>query len=450
MTYKNKVIIVLCEKIVFPGRSLCRCDDGTALFTEGLLPNEKAEVYVTKDKKTFREGYVKSIISKSEHRIEPVCPLFNKCGGCSFQNVEYANQLYYKQQYLNELLSFTEVNISPILPNPKIYHYRNKMEFSFFDNGGDIELGLHYKGSFDRYVPVSFCFIADEDFSKAVEIIKEFANKSGLPPYNNKTHNGFFRHLVLRKAQNNNQFLINIAANAIDEGSDFFNPLIKDLQSLVQSAYWTCNTKKSDAVISDSTKLLFGSPYIVEKLTVGSTDYFFNISPFSFFQTNSSGAEVLYNEALKLLNPRQDDILLDLYCGTGTIGISMSRKVKKVIAVEQIRQSVEDAVLNAKINKADNIEFFDLTVQDWLKTPSQKFDLIVVDPPRSGLTKDVINFLIKSDAEKIIYASCNPSTLARDLHLIIESGKYEIKKIVPVDMFSHTYHIETMVLLEIK
>jgi 23S rRNA (uracil-5-)-methyltransferase RumA len=214
--------------------------------------------------------------------------------------------------------------------------------------------------------------------------------------------------------------------------------------------YWTCNTKKSDAVIGDRVQLLFGSPNIVEKLNVGSTDYFFNISPFSFFQTNSSGAEILYNKVLELLNPSKSSVLLDLYCGIGAIGISMSRNVKKVIAIEHIKQAVEDARLNAIANNADNIEFFDLPVQDWIKTASQKFDLIVVDPPRSGLTKDIIEFLINSNAEKIAYISCNPSTLARDLHLIVKSGIYEVKNIVPVDMFSHTYHIETIVLLTIK
>ncbi|MDR0823249.1 MAG: hypothetical protein LBN20_05690, partial [Endomicrobium sp.] len=155
MTYKDRIINIVCEKIVFPGRSLCRCDDGIALFTEGLLPDEKAEVYVTKDKKTFREGYVKNIIYQSKNRIEPICPLFSKCGGCSFQNTYYTHQLYYKQQYLYELLSFINIDIMPILPNPQIYHYRNKMEFSFFNQvDSTVGLGLHYKNSFNKYISI--------------------------------------------------------------------------------------------------------------------------------------------------------------------------------------------------------------------------------------------------------------------------------------------------------
>jgi 23S rRNA (uracil-5-)-methyltransferase RumA len=452
MSYKNQIITIACEKLVFPGRSLCKCDDGLVLFTDGLLPEEIARVFVTKDKKSFREGFVKEIISKSDKRIEPICPIFNKCGGCNFQNTDYESQLHYKYQYLCEALSFINVDISPILKNPNIYHYRNKMEFSFFNNAesGKVDLGLHRKGNFDKYVPIEFCFIADKDFSDILNKVRDFANKSNLAAYDNKTHNGFFRHLVLRKAQNNNQLLVNIVTNSIESEEDIFKPLIMSLSDLVQSFYWTCNARKSDAVICDEVKLLFGLPNIVEKLIVGDRAYFFNVSPFSFFQTNSAGAQILYNEALKLLKPNPDDVLLDLYCGIGAIGIAMSSKVKKAIGVEQIKQAIADAKINAALNKTDNIEFFDSPAGDWIKSANQKFDLIIIDPPRNGLDKNIIEFLINSKARKIEYISCNPSTLARDLHLIIDSGKYKVRNIVPVDMFSHTYHIETIVLLELK
>ena len=448
MSLKNKIISVKAEKIVFPGRSLCRCSDGTALFTEGLLPGEQADVLVIRDKKSFREGIVKDIKERSPERIEPLCPSFGRCGGCTFQNTDYKNQIKYKKEYISEILHFTGITLNEILQSPDIWNYRNKMEFSFFNEGNTTDLGLHCKGSFNKYISVPPCFIADKDFLKAAEIIKDFANENGLPAYNNRIHEGFFRHLVLRKSQINNEMLINIVTNAIDCQPLFFEPLVKKLGEFAKSVYWTVNTRKSDAVISDKLTLLLGRENITEKLNVGGKDYFFNISPFSFFQTNSKGTEILSNEVLRLLEPSKDDVLLDLYCGTGTIGISVAQKVNNVIGIESVAQAVDNAKTNAVQNNVDNIEFFASTAENWVKEHNASFDSIVVDPPRSGLTNDIINFLLSSEAKKIVYVSCNPSTLARDLEKILESGKYSIKEITPIDMFPQTYHIETVVLLE--
>jgi 23S rRNA (uracil-5-)-methyltransferase RumA len=449
MTLKNKIINVIAEKIVFPGRSLCRCCDGIALFTEGLFPGESADVLVIKDKKTFREGLLKNITSKSEERTEPLCSSFGFCGGCSFQNTSYETQIKYKQEFMEELLSFTGIKMSQILASPKYWYYRNKMEFSFFNNENSADLGLHRRGSFNRYVSVPPCFIADKDFLQAVKIVKNFANENNLPAYNNKTHEGFFRHLVLRKAQNNNQFLINIVTNAVDGDPVFLEPLIKDLSNFSHSIYWTSNSRKSDCVLSDKLTLMYGKPFITEKLNVGEMDYFFNISPFSFFQTNSKGTEILYNEVLRLLNPSKDDVLLDLYCGTGAIGISVAKNVKKVVGIEQVEQAIDNAKENALLNNISNAEFYVSTLENWIKENKTIFSAIVVDPPRSGLTKNVIDFLLESKAKKIVYVSCNPSTLARDLQIILENAKYEVKEVIPIDMFPQTYHAEAVVLLEI-
>ncbi|MCL2335083.1 MAG: 23S rRNA (uracil(1939)-C(5))-methyltransferase RlmD [Endomicrobia bacterium] len=448
MSLKNKTISVTAEKIVFPGRSLCRCEDGIALFTEGLLPGEAADVLVIKDKKSFREGVLAKITQKSPERIEPVCHSFGRCGGCTFQNTDYENQIKYKKIYFDELLGSLGAETGAILKSPAVWNYRNKMELSFFNEGDNVSLGLHCRGSFDRYVSVPPCFIADKDFLKAAEAVKNFANKNKLPAYDKMTHEGFFRHLVLRKAQNNGEFLINIVTNRSDLGAGLFEPIVKELKEYAHSIYWTHNGRLSDAVVVDKFELLYGKEHITEKLNVGGKDYFFNISPFSFFQTNSKGAEILYNEVLRLLKPSKSDTLLDLYCGTGTIGISLADKVKKVIAIEQVAQAIDDANENAKQNNVNNAEFFALTAEKWAKENNEKFDAVVVDPPRSGLTNDVIKFLTNSGAKKIVYVSCNPSTLARDLGLIKESGKYAVRAITPVDMFPQTYHIEAAVLLE--
>ncbi|MDR1401080.1 MAG: 23S rRNA (uracil(1939)-C(5))-methyltransferase RlmD [Endomicrobium sp.] len=483
--FKNKTVNVVAEKIVFPGRSLCRCVDGVTLFTDGLLPKETAEVFVTKDKKTFREGLVKSITLASDERINPICTSFGLCGGCSFQNVSYETQIKYKYEYTSELLSFIGVEIPKILINLKIWHYRNKMEFSFF-NGSDfkhqnqydfqmslssvhlrskfycakdvrndiskkgiVDVGLHHRGSFNKYVSVPPCLISDKSFSPVVEIVKKFTNKNNLTIYNNTMHKGFFRHLVLRKAENNNQLLVNIVTNSVDCAPEFLIRLVSKLSEFSNSVYWTINGAKSDAILFDKLTLMHGKAFITEKLDVGNREYFFNISPFSFFQTSSKGAEILYNEILGMLDPLKNDILLDLYCGIGVIGILMAESFKRVIGIERSKQSIEDAKENALINNICNIEFLALSVEDWVKENGTNFNAVVVDPPRSGLIRNVINFLIKSRAKKIIYVSCNPSTLARDLKLIIENSKYTVKKIRLIDMFPQTYHIEVIVLLEL-
>ncbi|MDR0723695.1 MAG: 23S rRNA (uracil(1939)-C(5))-methyltransferase RlmD [Endomicrobium sp.] len=448
MSLKKQIVTVVCEKIVFPGRSLCRSEDGIVLFTEWLLPKEKAEVLVIRDKKTYREGILKNIILKSDARIEPKCKCFGVCGGCYFQNISYEDQLGFKQKYLEELLSFTGLSISKILPSPLEWHYRNKMEFSFFNNNGELDLGLHKKGSFNRYVSVPPCFIADKDFSKAAELVKDFAKKSNLPVYNNKKQEGFFRHLVLRKAQNNGQLLVNIVTNDFGVNQDIFKTLTEKLSMFVDSFYWTINSKRSDAVVLDKLILLYGNSFIREKLNVGNRDFYFNISPFSFFQTNSKGTEILYNQVLRLLKPSKQYTLLDLYCGTGSIGLSLAYSVKKVLGVEAIPQAIENAKENAVINNISNAQFFVASCQDWVNnTMEYKIDLIVVDPPRAGLTENVIDFLLSSKAKRIVYVSCNPSTLARDLQIIIKNGRYMPTEIVPVDVFAHTSHVETIVSL---
>jgi 23S rRNA (uracil-5-)-methyltransferase RumA len=343
MSLKNKIANVMAEKIVFPGRSLCRCSDGIVLFTEGLLPGEIADVLVIKEKKTFREALLKNITSKSVERVEPLCPSFGFCGGCSFQNASYESQIRYKQAYISELLSFTGAKISKMLTSLQIWYYRNKMNFSFFNNKGITDLGLHCKGMFNRYVSIPPCFIADKNFLQVAETVKRFANENKITAYNDKTHEGFFRHLVLRKAENNNQLLVNVITNAVEGEFVFLEPLIRELAEFSCSVYLTSNGRKSDAGLADKLTLMCGKSFITERLNIGGKDYFFDISPFSFFQINSNVTEILYNEILRLLNPSKYCVLLDLYCGTGAIGISMAHSVKKVVGVEHIGQAIDNA-----------------------------------------------------------------------------------------------------------
>lgn len=324
------------------------------------------------------------------------------------------------------------------------------MEFSFYnDSLANLSLGLHCKGSFYKYSEVPPCYISHEDIIKACETVKEFAINTGLKAYNNKSHEGFFRHLVLRKGVNTGDLLVNIVTNKQEDiNKNFFDGVVKQLSSFCSSIYWTQNSKFSDAVNAESITLLCGNENITETLNVAGQKFNFSVAPFSFFQTNTKATEVLYNTVIELLQPDKQDTLLDMYCGTGAIGICLSPHVKSVVGVEQVEESIESARHNAQINNINNMEFFAQPAQDWVKQNDKKFDCVIIDPPRAGLFENVIEHLLFLNPKKIVYVSCNPSTLARDLKLITKDEKYKVIKVCPVDMFPQTYHIETVVLLE--
>lgn len=436
------------EKIVYPGKALGRGEDGIATFVEGALPDEVVEVDILKKKRTFKEAKLKNVVEHSVCRVSPACTSFGNCGGCSFQHTDYRHQLEIKQGYVQELLTPLGIEAAPIIGSPREWGYRNKMEFSFFQKGERIDLGLHAKGQFNAYFGVPPCFICDKDFLLAVEKVLEFANASGLRVYDKRAHEGFFRHLVLRKGVCTGELMVNIVTNRDSVTPDFFAPLIEALKDRVTSLYWTVNSSKSDAVCAEELHLLHGKEAIHEKLSVGGRDFAFIISPFSFFQTNTLGTEKLYSTVLELLRPGSGDSVLDLYCGTGTIGIVIAPHVKEVTGVEQVSSAIANAGINARENGIANIAFAEGTVEKWLvKGAVPAFNGLVVDPPRCGLSNKVIDFIVSSSPEKIVYVSCNPSTLARDLKELSSRGPYRIERAVPVDMFPQTFHVEVVVSL---
>ncbi|MGA2090364.1 MAG: 23S rRNA (uracil(1939)-C(5))-methyltransferase RlmD [Endomicrobiales bacterium] len=449
------------NKIVYPGRSLAVGDDGIVVFSDGALPGECIDVTITKNKKSYKEASLLSIDQPSSDRIVPRCPSFGVCGGCTFQHTTYANQLKIKDAYVRELLSPWVSSIEPLIASPEEWHYRNKMEFSFFDGSGHlspdtpvksaVSLGLHQRNEFNRYFPVPPCFICDGDFLPVIEDVVRFARTSGLGVYDKRKHSGFFRHLVVRKSKRGNQVLINLVTNmGHDINAGFFEPLLTVLPANVASVYWTQNGGISDAVNVDLLTLLRGNTFIEEKLEVRGRTYSFVVSPFSFFQTNTLGTEKLYETVLAFLEPASTDRVLDLYCGTGTIGIVLAPYVNRVMGVEQVESAVENARENARRNGIENISFATGSVERWIKKESiPDCNALVVDPPRGGLSNKVIDFIEKCNPEKIVYVSCNPATLARDLTLITARG-YGVNRVVPVDMFPQTYHVEIVVSLRKK
>jgi 23S rRNA (uracil-5-)-methyltransferase RumA len=323
------------------------------------------------------------------------------------------------------------------------------MEFSFFQAEAGATAGLHQKGEFNRYFAVPPCVIADPDFLPLTEKIVAFARHTGLTAYDKRSHQGFFRHLVLRKGKGTGELLVNlVTARDPQITGTFFAPLIEALKGSVTSLFWTVNASISDAVRADELHLLWGKEMIEEQLRVKDRCFSFCVSPFSFFQTNTRATEVLYGVAIDLLGPAAGDRVLDLYCGTGTIGITVSPSVSEVIGVEQVPEAVADAEKNKSRNGRENVSFIAGSVEKWIKHAEKpEFNALILDPPRGGLSGKVIDFIGKSLPEKIVYVSCNPATLARDLAAITAQAGYAIKTIVPVDMFPQTYHVETVMRL---
>lgn len=407
------------------------------------------ETAVYKSKKSFKEAKLVEVLSASAERIAPLCPSFGKCGGCSLQHTNYANQVKIKEGYVRELLDKFCPDIAPCSMSPSQWNYRNKMEFSFFHrSGAGLDLGLHEKNEFNRYFPVPPCSICDEDFLDAAQKIKDFALASGLPVYDKRSNEGFYRHLVLRKGIRTGQLLVNLVVASPDFRKELFGPLVEALKGKVSSFYLTINGSVSDVVQADEVRLLHGVEMIEEALEVKGKRYLFSISPFSFFQTNTLGTEKLYEAVLELGNFKSSDSVLDLYCGTGTIGIVIAPCVKKVLGVEQVAQAVENAELNKKKNNLENVSFEAGTLEKWVKSAVPgELDVIILDPPRGGLSGKVIDFVLKCAPEKIIYVSCNPATLARDLSDIAQKSGYRAVKMAVLDMFPQTYHVETVTLL---
>ena len=444
---------IAIEKIVYPGKGLGRGAEGIATFVDGVLPGEVADVVITRNKKTFREAVLNKVITPSPRRIEARCPSYGACGGCSFQHSGYSDQLTIKEEYVRELISPLGIVVNPLVASPDVWGYRNKMEFSFFaEADGSAGLGLHKKGAFDRYITVPPCFICDEDFTAVAQQVTAFARRSGFAVYDKKTHEGFYRHLVLRKATNTGQLLVNVVTNGVPAVSaDFFNPLREALRGRVSSLYWTQNSRVSDAVACDRLTLLDGVEMIEDRLNIGQKQYRFDISPFSFFQTNTRGAELLYGAVLQAGGWKNDDTVLDLYCGTGTIGIVVAPYVKEVIGVEQVADAISDANRNRDKNAAANCSFAAGSVEKWIKHGTiPSFNAMIVDPPRGGLSSKVIAFIARTLPEKIVYVSCNPATMARDIKEITAQSPYAAGPAVCVDMFPQTFHVETVVSLTRK
>lgn len=431
--------------------------DGLVVLIKGGIPGDVVKAQITKKKTNYAEAQILQIMKESELRTKPICSHFGLCGGCTWQDLKYEEQLKFKTKQVKESLKhiggFCECILrsdSPIqdaLGSDEIFYYRNKMEYAFApDHDKHLILGLHPKERFAQVFDLKECFLQSEKANRIVEFVRNFTKEKKLLPYDLKARSGFLRFLAIREGKNTDMTMVNLVTNKgeFPFKDEFSSRLLSNFPT-VKSVVRNITSKLANIAVGEEEELLGGERIISEKLS----NFKFEISSNSFFQTNTRQAEKLYEVVLNMADLQGNELVLDLYCGTGTISIFLSQNAKKIIGVESVKESVENAQRNAELNGVTNCEFVCGEVKKILAkigADKQIPDLVVVDPPRAGLHKHVVKSLLNMRAPRIVYVSCNPSTLARDLKILCEEH-YQLEKAQPIDMFPHTYHIETVVKL---
>lgn len=455
------------ERVDFPNKGIAVTDDGDRVIVKNTIPGQKVEFVVNKVKHQRAEGRLMEVIEKSPLETEEPCPHFGMCGGCTYQTVPYEKQLDMKLTQVKKLISDaigTEkesgYEFIGIHGSPKKTEYRNKMEFSFGDEykDGPLALGMHKRGSFYDLVTVSDCQIVDEDFRTILKVTLDYFSKNNIPYFHRATHKGYLRHLLVRKATKTGEIIVDLVTSTQTEGFDEEELLAGFRYALLTRQYdgrfkgvlHTKNDSVADVVKNEGTEVLYGDSYFYEELL----GLKFKITPFSFFQTNSLGAEVLYETAREFILGDDKDSLngktvYDLYSGTGTIAQLMAPVCKEVVGVEIVEEAVCAAKENAALNGLDNCKFIAGDVLKVLDEIEEKPDYIILDPPRDGIHPKAIGKIIEYGVENMVYISCKPTSLARDLQIFMDRG-YRVEKICCVDMFPNTYHVETVVKLSLK
>ena len=441
--------------IAFPNNYGVGKINGYVLFVPGAVPEDRIRVEVVDQGKRFGYGKIVSIEEKSPFRVEPFCPHFGLCGGCTFQNLAYNHQLIIKENYLRQTLKrlgnidFNGIDVSPITSSPEISFYRSKIELAFGGQNGHITLGLRERSSpFERYnapvVPLRECRAFSPLIEKIIPVFADFAEANHFIPYNPITRQGFLRHLIIRESKSTGELMciLETTNGILPDMKQYWQMLTKEAPE-VTSFYSTINNGQTDVVRYEKTFHIAGKYFIEEKLG----PFTFRIYPQSFFQPNTKAAEKLYEKIPVLTALDKNQTMLGLYCGTGAIEIFLSPHAREVNGIDSLQENITNAIENCRTNEVTNCSFHAMTVESLLKnSPIRKPDILIIDPPRAGITREALKVILELGPAKIVYISCNPSTLARDLELFRENS-YIIEKIAPFDFFPHASHLETVVSL---
>ena len=453
------------------GKALVRIND-IVTFVPNCVPGDIVDLQITKKKHSFMEGKVLRVVQPSGVRCEAQCKHFGVCGGCKWQILPYEEQLKYKQQQIVDNLTrigkIELPEISPILGSKHIYEYRNKLEFTCADRkwlpwetieaAGGLDkidptygLGFHIPNCFDKVLDIEECHLMPEINNRIRNGVREYARTHGLTFYNEHTHEGLLRTLILRNNHKGELMLIVVFGEKVESQKSkvesFLEYLHQEFPKIISLQYVE-NLKYNDTIGDLEVKVYFGQDHIIEEME----GLQFKVGPKSFYQTNTEQAYELYKVAREFAGLTGNELVYDLYTGTGTIANFVARSAKQVIGIEYVPEAIEDAKVNSKINRIENTLFFAGDMKDILNNDFVarygRPDVIITDPPRAGMHEDVVNVILNAEPRKIVYVSCNPATQARDLALL--DAKYKVTEVQPVDMFPHTQHVENVVALELR
>ncbi|MBR3566389.1 MAG: 23S rRNA (uracil(1939)-C(5))-methyltransferase RlmD [Paludibacteraceae bacterium] len=452
--------------IAAEGKAITRIDD-YVVFVPWVVPGDVVNLKITKKKHNYMEGTATDIVSPSPMRIEPRCQHFGKCGGCKWQILPYEKQIEYKhQQVVDALTHIGKLNlprISPIKGSAKIYAYRNKLEFTFSEQrwysweeieaAGGIDkinkqpgLGFHISNNFDKVLDIETCYLQDDINNRIRNEIRQFALNNNLSFFNLRSQTGFLRNIIIRTSNTQQLMLIVVMTTDDKDKRELLLSHIANEFPEITSLLYVINGKANDTITDLPVYVFKGNDHIIEQME----DLQFKVGPKSFYQTNTDQAYELYKVARQFAELTGDELVFDLYTGTGTIANFVAHQAKKVIGIEYVPEAIEDAKVNSAINNIDNTLFYAGDMKDIL---NQEFidrhgrpDVIITDPPRAGMHQDVIDAILYAKPKRIVYVSCNPATQARDLALL--EAEYEITAVQPVDMFPHTHHVENVVQLK--
>ena len=452
MVEKNKEYIFDIISQGYEGEGIAKIDNKYPIFIEGALKGEKVKVRIVKVNKNFAYGKLMEVLEASEERVNPPCAIYKRCGGCKLQHASYKAQLDFKWDRVKDCVSkIGKLDPSIVkyplgMENP--WRYRNKVQLPIGLINGEVKIGFFAPRSHD-IIDMESCLIQDEIGDKVVKLTREWIEKFNIRPYNvdgEYDEKGIVRHIMIRRGFTTNEVMVVLVTNGekLPHKEEFVDLMVKNIPG-IKSVIQNINLKKTNVILGLESKTLWGEDTISDYIG----DFRFNISPLSFFQVNPIQTEVLYGKALEYANLTGNEEVFDAYCGTGTITLFLSQRAKKVYGVEIIPQAIDNAWINAKENKVENVEFLvgesEVVIPD-LINKGVKADVVVVDPPRKGCDKKLLDAITNIDAKKIVYVSCDPSTLGRDLQVLEENG-YKTLEVQPVDMFPNTAHIENVALL---
>lgn len=448
---KNEKYIMDIDSLGHEGEGVGRIQNFT-VFVPHTVPGDKIKIKIVKVKKSYAYGKLIEIIHRAEHRIDPMCPIHKKCGGCQLQHLAYAEQLNFKKQKvidnIERIGKLKNINVHDTIGMNKPLRYRNKVQFPVGrdEKHGQIQVGFYAPRS-HNIIETDTCYIQHEINDKIIEQLKLWMKDYHITAYNESTGNGLVRHIFTRVAFKTGEIMVVLVTNGTniphkEQFIDRMRSVSDDVKSIIQNI----NTKATNVILGQKNRVLWGKDSIVDYIG----DVKFSISPMSFYQVNPVQTEILYQKALEYAALKGDETVFDLYCGIGTISLFLARKAKKVVGVEIIPEAIEDARENARINDIYNVEFHVGAAEEIIPKLYQqgyKADVVVVDPPRKGCDETLLDTVVKMQVKKVIYVSCNPSTMARDLRFLEDKG-YKTVEVQPVDLFPHTYHVEVIVKLE--